>query len=241
MSVVDVDRFVSEGFVKLEAAAPPEVGDAARALVWRQIGLSPDDPSGWTQPVVWAADMTGQGPFGEIIKSARLREALDEVAGPGGWAPRGALGNMPIRFPGKAEVDDRGWHIDANVALPDGSWAVSGRPETLLLLVLLSEVGADDAPTRVRVGSHRDAVRVLDGKVLDPFEAGPLLDEASRDRPVVHATGRPGDMYIVHPLTVHAADEHRGTRPRFMSQAPVFLTAPVARDGGNALARAVQD
>lgn len=54
-----------------------------------------------------------------------------------------------------------------------------------------------------------------------------------------YATGQPGDMYLVHPLTVHAADEHRGTRPRFMAQTPVFLTAPVAPGKGSALARAV--
>ncbi|GAA4507369.1 MULTISPECIES: phytanoyl-CoA dioxygenase family protein [Nonomuraea] len=239
MTVVDVDRFVTEGFAKLEAAVPREVADAASAQVWQQIGLSPDDPAGWREPVVWTADMTGHGAFGELARSPRLREALDEIAGPGGWVPRAALGNMPIRFPGKAPVDDRGWHIDASVARPDGSWAVSGRPETMLLLVLLSEVGDDDAPTRVRVGSHRDAAEALGERVLDPFEAGPLLDAASKDRPVAHATGLPGDMYLLHPLTVHAADEHRGTRPRFMSQGPVFLKQPVAPGEGNALARAL--
>jgi Phytanoyl-CoA dioxygenase (PhyH) len=239
MAIVDVDRFVAEGFAKLEAAVPREVGDAARALVWQQIGLSPDDPSDWLQPVVWAADLTGRGPFGELMGSPRLREALDAVAGPGGWVPRGALGNMPIRFPRVAPANDRGWHIDASVARPDGSWAVSGRPETMLLLVLLSDVGDDDAPTRIRVGSQRDALGVLGEQVLDPFKAGPLLGAASADRPMAYATGQPGDMYLVHPLTVHAADEHRGTRPRFMAQMPVFLTAPVAPGEGNALARAV--
>lgn len=239
MSVVDVNRFVVEGFAKLEAAVPRSVGDAARALVWEQIGLSPDDPSGWRQAVVWAADMTGQGPFGELMRSPRLRQALDEIAGPGGWVPRGSLGNMPIRFPVAPPADDRGWHIDASVAKADGSWAVSGRPETMLLLVLLSDVGDDDAPTRIRIGSHRDAADMLGEQVLDPMEAGPLLDTASKDRPLAYATGQPGDMYLVHPLTVHAADEHRGTRPRFMAQMPVFLTSPVVPGNTNALARAL--
>ncbi|NUR82673.1 MAG: mitomycin antibiotics/polyketide fumonisin biosynthesis protein [Nonomuraea sp.] len=236
---MDVDRFIEEGFAKVEEAVPREIGDAARALLWQRIGLSPDDPSGWRQPVVWTADLTGEGPFAEFTSSPRLHRALDAVAGPRGWKPRRGIGNMPIRFPGVASADDRGWHIDANVALPDGSWAASGRPESLLLLVLLSEVGPDDAPTRIRVGSHRDAARVLGDRVLDPFEAGPLLDAATKDRPVAYATGRPGDMYLVHPLTVHAADEHRGTEPRFMAQTPVFLTAPVAPGEGNALSRAI--
>ncbi|MFI0418908.1 phytanoyl-CoA dioxygenase family protein [Spongiactinospora sp. 9N601] len=240
MTSVDIDRFVTDGFVKLTAAAPREVGDAARALLWQRIGLSPDDPSGWREPVVWTADLTGEGPFGQIMTSPKLHRALDEIAGPGGWAPRAALGNMPIRFPGRSPVDDRGWHIDATVARPDGSWAVSGRPEAMLLLVLLSDVGPDDAPTRIRVGSHHDAAKALGDQVLDPFEAGPLLDAASEGRPLAYATGAPGDIYLVHPLTVHAADEHRGTRPRFMSQGPIMLATPVTPDGTNALSRALQ-
>jgi hypothetical protein len=44
---------------------------------------------------------------------------------------------------------------------------------------------------------------------------------------VVVATGQPGDMYVLHPFTVHAADEHRGHTPRFMAQAPVLLAEPL--------------
>jgi hypothetical protein len=239
MSVIDVERFVADGFVKLEAAVPREVGDAARALLWQKIGLSPADPAGWKEAVVWASDLTGEGPLGEIIRSPRLAEALDELCGAGGWSRRGALGTVPIRFPHLPPAEDRGWHIDSNVRQPDGAYLCGGRPETMLLLVLLSDVGPDDAPTRIRVGSHRDAAAAMAGRVLDPFEAGPLVDAASSHRPLAWATGRPGDMYLVHPFTVHAADEHRGDEPRFMAQTPVFLTEPVTPEGGNALARAV--
>jgi hypothetical protein len=239
MAIVDIDRFVADGFVKLEAASPREVGDAARALLWRQTGLSPQDPDTWKEAVVWAADLTGEGALGEIVRSPRLAEALDELCGAGGWVPRGSLGMVPIRFPRLPPADDRGWHVDASIAQPDGSYLCGGHPETMLLLILLSDVGPDDAPTRIRVGSHRDAAAALAGRVLDPFEAGPVVDEASSHRPLAYATGRPGDIYLVHPLTVHAADEHRGDEPRFMAQAPVFLTEPVTREGGNALAQAI--
>ncbi|MFI6793207.1 phytanoyl-CoA dioxygenase [Nonomuraea sp. NPDC050383] len=239
MDVIDVERFVADGFAKVEGAAAREVGEAARALLWRQVGLSPDEPSGWTRPVVWASDVTGEGPFGVLARSERLRRALDAVAGPGGWVPRGSLGNIPVRFPDVAPADDRGWHIDANTPGADGGWKVSGRPHTLLLLVLLSEVGADDAPTRIRVGSQRDSVAVLgEGEAMDAMVAGPLLEEASRGRAEAYATGVPGDMYVVHPFTVHAAQEHRGRRPRFMAQAPVILTEPLSPAAGSPLARA---
>ncbi|WP_029106841.1 mitomycin antibiotics/polyketide fumonisin biosynthesis protein [Mycobacterium sp. URHD0025] len=234
--MVDVDVFRRDGFAKIEQAVPAEIADAARDLLWAQIGLSQNDPASWTAPVVWAADLTGAGPFGQLVGGAPLAEALDRICGTGGWLPRGSLGNIPVRFPVGPPAEDRGWHIDANTPLPGGQWAVSGRPQTLLVLTLLSEVGPADAPTRIRVGSHRDVARVLGPEPVDFVEAGALVDEVSRARPVAHATGRPGDMYVVHPFTVHAADVHRGRRPRFMSQAPVTLTETLGPSGPAALA-----
>ncbi|MFA5707401.1 mitomycin antibiotics/polyketide fumonisin biosynthesis protein [Mycolicibacterium sp.] len=236
--MADVEEFIRAGFVKVEQAAPREVADEARDLLWQQIGLSPDEPDRWAQPVVWTADLTGAGPFGQLSASDRLGGALDEICGPGGWEPRGSLGNIPVRFPGRSAADDRGWHVDLNTPLPDGSWAVSGRPQTVLLLTLLSNVGPDDAPTRIRVGSHRDVAKVLGDDLMGPVAAGGLVDRASTGRSVAHATGQAGDMYLVHPFTVHAADEHRGRTPRFMSQAPVALTAPLAPTTPSALAAA---
>ncbi|GAA3565823.1 phytanoyl-CoA dioxygenase family protein [Nonomuraea rosea] len=265
MHVIDVDQFIADGFAKVEAVVPREVGDAARELLWRRIAPSPQDPSSWTQPVVWTADLTGEGPFGQIMAGDRLREALDLVAGPGGWVPRNSLGNIPVRFPRVPPADDRGWHIDASTPRSDGTWGVSARPHALLLLVLLSDVGPDDAPTRVRAGSQRDMAAALadpqtltgesqppggdtqaaggavpDGQVLDPMAIGTRFERIGADRPEALVTGRPGDVYVVHPFLVHAAQEHLGTEPRFMAQMPLFLTSPFDPAADTPLARAAR-
>ena len=224
--MVDREAFAADGYVKLEQAAPRAVADEARELLWRQLGVS-RNPTTWTQPVVWTADLTGEGPFGELARSPVLAEALDAICGEGGWLPRGSLGNIPVRFPVHPAADDRGWHIDWNTPGDDDAWFVTNRPHTLLVLTLLSEVTIDDAPTRIRAGSHRDTARVLGDEPLTAAEAGALVEAASASRPVHHATGAPGDMYVLHPFTVHAADEHRGNTARFMSQAPVLLTRPL--------------
>jgi hypothetical protein len=235
--MVDVAAFVRDGFVKLEQPWLRETADAARALLWRSIPGSPTDPSTWTDPVVWTADLSGAGPFRPLAHGPDLTDALNDICGAGGWLPRNCLGNIPIRFPARPGVDDRGWHVDANTPCSDGSWMVSGRPHTMLILTLLSEVGHDDAPTRIRMGSHHDVVSVLDGRpAASAAELGPLLDEASTARPVAYATGSPGDVYLVHPFCVHAADEHRGANPRFMSQAPVLLTEVLTPQTESALA-----
>lgn len=65
-----------------------------------------------------------------------------------------------------------------------------------------------------------------------------MVDTASAGRDITLATGVPGDMYVVHPFTVHAADEHRGRAPRFMAQAPVLLAAPLTPQAGSLLGSA---
>ncbi|MBU8830433.1 phytanoyl-CoA dioxygenase family protein [Mycolicibacterium goodii] len=230
-----IEEFMRDGFVKLEHTVDIEVADAARDLLWERLGLSPDGP--WTEPVVWTGDFTGTGPFSQLTRSPVLTDALDRLCGRDGWVRRFALGNIPVRFPVRPGADDRGWHIDANTPVTADSWAVTGRPHTMLLLTLLSEVGPDDAPTRIRVGSHRDVAGVLGpDDPVDFVASGALVDRASAGRPVARATGRPGDMYLVHPFTVHAADEHRGTRPRFMAQTPIVLTEPLSPDHPGPLA-----
>lgn len=234
--MVDVDAFISDGYAKVEHAAPRAVADAARAVLWKQLGLPADDPDKWPEPVKWTADMTGQGPFGELVRSRKLSAALDTICGSGGWQPRYSLGNIPVRFPVLPPAEDRGWHVDANTPLPDGTWTVTGRPHTVLVLTLLSDVGPDDAPTRIRVGSHHDVARVLGADPLDLEEMGRVVDQASAGRPVRHAAGQPGDVYIVHPFTAHAADEHRGRTPRFMAQGPVVLASPLTPASASPLA-----
>jgi hypothetical protein len=225
--VIDVDAFGRDGYLRIDGTAVRDAARAAQTLLWERIGLSADRPEQWTQPVVWTSDLSGTGPFRELAGHPELSSALDAVLGAGRWLPRAALGNVVIRFPLPSDVDDRGWHIDLNTPLPDGSWAVSAQPHTVLLLTLLSEVGPDDAPTRIRVGSHRDVARVLGDEPLDAVTAGRRVAAASADRPLARATGRPGDMYLLHPFTVHAADRHRGHTPRFMAQGPIMLARPL--------------
>src|SRR5207247_7346310 len=83
------------------------------------------------------------------------------------------------------------------------------------------EVREDDAPTLIRVGSHRDIARRLapaadDGLSLRELTANGF--DESAERPLVLATGQPGTVYLCHPFLVHAAQAHRGTQPRVMAQ-----------------------
>jgi hypothetical protein len=69
------------------------------------------------------------------------------------------------------------------------SWRanVASKGRALLMLFLISDVGEDDAPTRIRVGSHRDVARTLPWKLMahgQPHDrAGAKRRMASARRP----------------------------------------------------------
>jgi hypothetical protein len=93
------------------------------------------------------------------------------------------------------------------------------------MLFLFSDVGADDAPTRIRVGSHLEMARILE-PAGDAGLPSTNLDRVGADRPLAYATGKAGTVYLCHPFLVHASQMHRGTTPRFMAQPGLAPSEP---------------
>jgi hypothetical protein len=235
----EIQNFVDDGFVKLAAAFPPDVVAECRALLWEQVrtetGAEPDDPTTWTRPVHRIAGR-GDPAFQRAATTERLHGALDQLVGPGRWRPRRGLGTFPIRFPHPDDPGDAGWHVEASFTGPDGSGRLNlrSRDRALLMLFLFSEVTEADAPTKVRVGSHRAVARLLaphgdEGAEFFAF-AGEAVP-ATADHLTASATGLPGDVYLVHPFLVHSGQLHHGTRPRFLAQPPLDPTGLLDLDG----------
>jgi hypothetical protein len=218
--------FLRDGFVKIEAAVPEPTVRECAALLWEEIGCDPRDPSTWTRPVRWVGDMAQQ-PFADAANTPVLHAAFDRLTGAGRWVPRRSLGSFPLRFPHPEEPADAGWHIEASFQPPGQTQYftnVRSQGRLLLMLFLFTDVDEDNAPTRIRVGSHLDVPPVLEpygerGESIFTFARE--IDEATAHRPLAHATGRAGDVYLCHPFLVHAAQPHHGTRPRFMAQPPL--------------------
>lgn len=239
-----IDAFITDGFVRIDNAYPRQLADEGRAILWRDTGCSPDDPSTWTRPVIRLGGYADK-PFRDAANTETLLSAYDQLAGRGNWlAPQG-LGTFPIRFPSEVPPGDDGWHIDGSFMLPTDDTSdffniranIVSKGRALLMLFLFSDVGENDAPTRIRVGSHLDVARYLaphgdDGRSLrhmltdrpDWFDTG---REAS-------ATGSAGTVYLCHPFLVHAAQPNRGRTVKFMAQPPLLPGAAfqLDREGG---------
>jgi hypothetical protein len=143
-----------------------------------------------------------------------------------------------VRFPSPDDPGDAGWHIDVSFGRngddPNDflSWRanVVSEGRALLMLFLFSDIGPDDAPTRLRAGSHLDIARRLagaghDGLRLKDLAANDFAESAGRREAA--AIGEAGTVYLCHPFLVHAAQPHRGTRPRFLAQPPLLPASPL--------------
>jgi len=228
-----IERFITDGFVRIDRAFPREHANAARAILWRATGCDPDDPATWTQPVI-RLGMFSQAPFIEAANTPRLHAAFDQLVGKGRWRRPEAMGTFPVRFPSTADPADAGWHIDVSFGTdtPDFmSWRanIHSKGRALLMLFLFSDVGEHDAPTRIRVGSHADIARQLAPAGEEGMTLGELAADGfarSAHRPVVTATGDAGTVYLCHPFLVHAAQPNVGGRPRFLAQPPLLPADP---------------
>ncbi len=230
LSKTQIEQFINEGFVKVGNAFPSSLAEACRNILWKATQCDPNDPATWTQPVIRIGEL-GLGPFKNAANTAVLHTAFDQLVGKGNWLPRMTLGSFPIRFPSDHEPNDTGWHVDVSFPGKDATnyfeWRANfnSKGRALLMLFLFSDVGENDAPTRIRSGSHLDVASILKDKGVDGLSFMELAQEldVSKNRKEVLATGRAGTVYFCHPFIVHAAQAHRGKEPKFMAQPPLLM------------------
>lgn len=239
LTPAQIEQFITDGFVRIDHAFPREWAEQARGILWKATGCDPDQAVSWTRPVVRLGMFT-LPPFVGAANTTRLHMAFDQLVGPGRWVAPAAMGTFPVRFPCTGDPGDTGWHIDVSFGMdhPDFmAWRanIHSKGRALLMLFLFSDVGEDDAPTRIRVGSHVDIAR----RLAPAGEAGLSLGELAADgfassarRPISTATGEAGTVYLCHPFLVHAAQQHRGRHPRFLAQPPLLPVDPDNRPGG---------
>jgi Phytanoyl-CoA dioxygenase (PhyH) len=237
LSDAEICQFIQEGFLKIQEAFPRKLADQGRSILWRDSGCDEADTRTWTKPVI-RLGMYAQQPFAAAANTRVLHQAFDQLVGPGRWHPRADLGTFPIRFPSLDDPGDAGWHVDSSFPPETNdtsdflNWRVNAasKGRALLMLFLFSDVGEDDAPTRIRVGSHLDVARILaavgeNGLSSRELAAQKGFSETGSRHEVV-ATGEAGTVYLCHPFLVHAAQKHHGSHPRFLAQPPLHPAEP---------------
>lgn len=224
LSPAEIEQFIRDGYVVLREAFSRATAVAIRQFLWNEIKLSPDDPSGWTEPVVHLKQSFSQSPFADAF-TPRLLAAFDQVMGAGRYHPPKSLGWWPVSFPGfdapPWTPPDKGWHIDGI----QFHHRVNSRDQGLLPIFILSDIGPGDGGTAIDLGSHQITARIL----AAAGEAGldvHMLAQRVAEHPyqkVIETNGRAGDVALMHPFMRHARSNNTGKSVRFICNPCIVL------------------
>ncbi|MCZ7646507.1 MAG: phytanoyl-CoA dioxygenase family protein [Planctomycetota bacterium] len=220
----EIEQFIEDGYVVLREAFPGSVAAEVRARLWEKMGLRPDDPSGWKEPVVHIREALGGPPF-SLAWTQRVWDAFDDLLGAGRYLKKDTLGWFPVAFPGfdapPWKPPEKGWHVDGI----QFHHHVYSRDQGLLPIVILSDIGPGDGGTAIDLGSHKLAARIMAESEPEGLEIKELCARVAKHpfKRVVEANGRAGDMFLHHPFIRHARSANTGKSVRFICNPCIVL------------------
>jgi hypothetical protein len=126
-----------------------------------------------------------------------------------------------------ASARSTGWHKDGDFF----RHFLDSPEQGLLTLVLWSDVQHQGGATFVAADSVGPVARYLaahpEGVLPKEFPIPELIGQCEE---FVEATGRVGDVFLLHPYVLHAKAQNVLRRPRFITNPPVHLAAPMRFD-----------
>jgi len=243
MTPKQLATYQTQGVVRLPGAVPPADAGALAEVVWRRLrtghGIVRDRPETWIVPR--PAQLAAKTDELAAMGSPAVRAVLDQLLGVEGWLAPERWGLPLVTLPGFArrwDVPHKGWHLD----IP----ATAEPPRVARVFVLLGRLSAGGGGTGYIAGSHKvlQALAQDTGRALKSGDARALLTvreawfaalfakpqgedrEARfvRQRGVARGvpvqvgemTGEPGDVYVMHPLVLHAVMPSARPEPRLM-------------------------
>ncbi len=225
-----VEEFLTRGYTVLRDCFPREAAQAKADEAFVRLGYDPADPATWKEavihmpthqrrdvrefaPKVWDAvcDLLGGE---ERIKTpytwgdgliVNLREGADRP-----WDP--------------PSPQVKGWHKDGDFF----RHFLDSPEQGLLTLVLWTDVLPQGGATFVAADSVPVVARFLaehpEGVLPKDFPRQELIAQC---HDFVEATGKAGDVYLLHPYVLHAKSQNLLGLPRMITNPPVHLLEPM--------------
>jgi len=217
LTATEIERFKEDGYLCIRQAFSPEKAFNCRNAIWNammQDGISPMDPMTWPRRksighVYSAADGV---PWSDVI-SKRLIKGIDTICGEDRWCKPLGLGWWTVGFPGYFadspwDVDGQ-WHVDgSNVHYP------FNKEIGLTAIMLFSDVHDNiHGATTALKGSHKYISGVIAEagfRGLSGYQIKKVLNECEGDWEAEQLCGLAGDVFLMHPLLVHARSRNVG-------------------------------
>jgi hypothetical protein len=226
----------------------------------RRYGVIEDDSDTWKVETPSGMSTSKKHHAFEPMGGPRFVDAVDALLGRGRWAMPPHWGQVMVTFPsdgGPWSLPGRLWHIDfqyTNAPAPlfalkvfaffgevapqgGGTLIVSGSHRVVerFVTTVPPETRTDYRTCRIQFMKHDPWFRALARTdEHDPDRAARFMDsEHDADGigvRVVELTGRPGDVVITHPWTLHHAAPNRASYPRLMRSKAIYRTGGSAGD-----------
>jgi len=227
-----VEHFLDHGYVVIHDCFTAEAAAELTDTIWTRLGYDPDDKSTWDRPSI---HMPGHRRFPVQDFAPKAWDAVcdlvgeDRIAKPYQWSDAFIvnLGEGADRPWQDAGPDVGGWHKDGDFF----RHFLDSPEQGLLTLVLWSDVRHQGGATFVAADSVGPVARFLadhpEGVLPTEFPIKELVGQCGE---FVEATGRVGDVYLLHPYLLHAKAQNVLRLPRFITNPPVHLTEPMRFD-----------
>jgi hypothetical protein len=233
LSEEQAEQFLRRGFVTISGCFSREVAAEWVDQAWRRTGYRRDDPSSWLEKRVHLPDRFR---LDARDVAPRAWNAAVELAGgedrlqlPWQWSD-GLIANLGVGSdrpwqPPSAAVE--GWHKDGDFF----RHFLDSPEQGLLSLVLWTDMLSKGGGTFVAADSVPVVARFLrdhpEGVLNDEFPYSQLISECAD---FVELTGQVGDVVLLHPYMLHATSQNVLQVPRFISNPPLAMRAPLNFD-----------
>lgn len=247
----DVDNFMQHGWLKLENCFTQQQADNLVGTVWTRLGMSPTDESTWhTERVNMPAHNRFEASDFAPKAWAAICDLLggeDRIADYNKTWGDGLIVNLGTPEGAGKDIEGQdlpGWHVDGDFF----AHYLDSPEQGLLVIPLFTDIHPGGGGTMIcppaiqkiaqHLHSHPEGVspRMTPRAVNPHWEPENDLDwfcQLAKSMPpdsFVEATGKVGDIYLLHPLMLHSASNNKLRQLRIITNPPVSLKEPFAFD-----------
>ena len=228
LSSAQIEHFLTRGFIKIENAIERQLALEWGNSRWADIDSDPDDVSTWTQsrhhleaqrylpvreiaPRVWAATRELLGAewnhdwqWGDSLIFNLGNDSGQKWVAPADW--------------------DNGWHKDGDFF----RHFLDSPEQALLTIILWTDVEPRSGGTFLACDSVPIVARFLAQHPEGVAPGGfPFLEMKRQCADFEEATGRAGDVYLMHPFLLHTTSINQTRHRRVITNPPTYLDAPM--------------
>jgi hypothetical protein len=226
-------QFVERGFVRVEGCFGREVAERAVQGMWPRLGYDPDNAATWVEkrihlPALNRFEVKDFAPQAWYAV-CDLVGGQERVREPYTWGDA-LIVNLGVRADepwAPPSASSPGWHTDGDFFLH----FLDSPEQGLLTLVLWTDVVHQGGATFVACDSVGPVAQYLldhpEGVHPNGFDVRALVPQC---RDFIEATGKAGDVYLLHPFVLHATAQNTLRRPRVITNPPVSLKEPMRFD-----------